>query len=500
MITTEQQLLAQLRQFGESVELECKLAAGAAGQGKLPDDFWSTYSAFANTHGGLIVLGVKERSGQFEAHGLPQADRIIKSLFDLLNNRQKVSVNLLSDTHVRKLELASGNVVLVEVPPAGRKHKPVYLNGNPFNGNTYRRLHEGDRHCDDETVKRMLAEQVEDSRDSKILSGFTLADLEIDSLHAYRHMLSAHKPDHPWIGLDDLDFLRALGGWRQARDNSEQGLTLAGLLMFGRWPSIQEAAPYYFLDYQEQADTTLQTRWLDRLVPDGSWSGNLFDFYRRVARKLVIDLKVPFILKDDIRLDETQVHQALREALVNTLVHADYTDRAALQVFKRRNGFLFRNPGLMRVPPAVALLGGESDCRNRTLHQMFLMIGLGERAGSGLPKIRQGWQGINGRLSLTDNFEPYEQTRLELLWPENILAASPIASPIASPKSSPKGAQAIEGAILALIKVNPTLSTRSLGEQLGLSKRTILTYIDRLKAQGKLRRIGAARGGHWEIP
>jgi len=71
-----------------------------------------------------------------------------------------------------------------------------------------------------------------------------------------------------------------------------QGLTLAGLLMFGQWPAISEACPNYFLDYQEQPIDTTETRWLDRVVPDGSWSGNLFDFYRKVVRNLTADLKV----------------------------------------------------------------------------------------------------------------------------------------------------------------------------------------------------------------
>jgi ATP-dependent DNA helicase RecG len=62
----------------------------------------------------------------------------------------------------------------------------------------------------------------------------------------------------------------------------------------------------------------------------------------------------------------------------------------------------------MRVPTEQALRGGESDCRNQTLHQLFLMINLGERAGSGLPKIRQGWEGHGGNLRLFDAFEPYD--------------------------------------------------------------------------------------------
>lgn len=94
----------------------------------------------------------------------------------------------------------------------------------------------------------------------------------------------------------------------------------------------------------------------------------------------------------------------------------DYSDRASILVVKDPSGFLFRNPGLMRVPVEQALRGGESDCRNRTLHQMFLMINLGERAGSGLVKIRQGCESAGGTLRIHDAFGPYDQTRLEMLW------------------------------------------------------------------------------------
>ena len=66
--------------------------------------------------------------------------------------------------------------------------------------------------------------------------------------------------------------------------------------MLGRWQVIHEAVPNYFVDYQErplEGEGAEDTRWLDRVVPDGTWSGNLFDFYRRVVRKLVSDTKVP---------------------------------------------------------------------------------------------------------------------------------------------------------------------------------------------------------------
>jgi ATP-dependent DNA helicase RecG len=202
-------------------------------------------------------------------------------------------------------------------------------------------------------------------------------------------MLGSHKPDHPWTTLDDLSLLRALGAWRQDRTTKEEGLTLAGLLMLGRWPAIHEAVPHYFVDYQErpaERDRNDDTRWLDRVAPDGTWSGNLFDFYRRVVRKLVADLKVPFVLKGDVRQDDTPIHQALREAMINMLVHADYTDRASVLVIKQPSGFVFRNPGILRVPAVLALQGGESDCRNRTLQQMFSDDRAGRTSGFWLGK------------------------------------------------------------------------------------------------------------------
>ncbi|MGL5661450.1 MAG: hypothetical protein ACRC2U_07920 [Aeromonas sp.] len=64
------------------------------------------------------------------------------------------------------------------------------------------------------------------------------------------------------------------------------------------------------------------------------------------------------------RKSDTPVHIALREALVNCLVHADYSERASVLVVKRPDMFGFRNPGLMRIPLDDVISGGNTDCRN----------------------------------------------------------------------------------------------------------------------------------------
>jgi len=482
--------------LAESVELECKLAQGKNGQGELPKDFWPTYSAMANTHGGWVLLGIREKSRVFTIEGIKDSEKVRTDLFNTLNNRAKVSINLLTDRDVETLDLDGKTILAIRIPAASRKQKPVYLNGQPL-GNCYRRLHEGDRHCDEDTVKRMLAEQIEDSHDTRILKGYGLNDLHLESLHNYRNILASHKPDHPWLTLDDQSFLRSIGGWKKDRNNEQEGLTLAGLLMFGQWTAIIDTLPLYFLDYQElPEDKHSDTRWLDRVVPDGTWSGNLFDFFLKVSRKLVADLKIPFVLQGNFRQDDTPIHRALREALVNTLVHADYTDRASLQVIKQPYSFVFRNPGTLRVPAEQALQGGESDCRNRTLHQMFLMINLGERAGSGLPKIRQSLEQSDGTMELIDSFEPYDHTKLTMKW------FNEVNLPISAEKPSEKRRRNVgetSEKILAAIRKNKFITIAELAEEINISSRSIERNLKKLQEQHLLQRNGSDKGGYWEL-
>lgn len=419
--------ILDLQTLVESEQVEFKLAGGKDGKGELPKDFWPTYSAMANGRGGWVVLGVKEQAGKFTPVGAIDPEKIKTDLFNQLNDRDRVSVNVLrSENDVQQVSLQGTDVLAIHIPQAMRKQKPVHLKKSPF-GNTYQRLHEGDRLCDDITVKRMLAEQIHDSRDNEVLSEHYAfqGDIDLDSLKVYRNLLSANNPQHPYLACEPFELFKMVGGWRKDRETGKEGITLAGILMFGKWDAIIAATPNYMVDYQERPEAKTELRWVDRVCPDGTWSGNLFDFYRKVYQKLVADLKVPFTLEEGQRRTDTPVHIALREALVNTLVHADFSDRVSILVVKRPDMFGFRNPGLMRLPLEDVIAGGLSDCRNRLLHQMFLLIGLGERAGSGMPKIFSGWRTTNWRMPrLRENPFP-AQTILELptasLIPQHVL-------------------------------------------------------------------------------
>lgn len=91
--------LEDIELLSESEELECKLAGGRDGEGQLPEDFWPTYSAMANTDGGIVLLSVREKKGQFSSPNLePSSPDLEPSSPDLESNRDAEG-KLQSDYH-----------------------------------------------------------------------------------------------------------------------------------------------------------------------------------------------------------------------------------------------------------------------------------------------------------------------------------------------------------------------------------------------------------------
>ena len=256
----------------EGVNFEAKRCSD-----KLPKDFWPTYSAFANTFGGTIVLGLSEDPAdkrKLIATGVENPDSVVDDLWSLLNNPIKVNVNLL-------------------------------LN-------------------DDISVEK----------------------------------------------VDGAGELRP---------------TIAGILMFGSDYMITRELPRYFLDYVEYEDGD---EWSDRLTTDtGEWSGNLFDFYTYVSDRLGWGARRPFDLDGVVRVDDSDFLKAEREAVLNAIVHADYNGSGGVRVELRRDSLAVRNPGTFRIPISLAERGGHSDPRNRNVMKMFMLVGLVDRAGSGMHRM-----------------------------------------------------------------------------------------------------------------
>lgn len=179
-----------LESLHEGWDFEAKLAGGADGKGSLPSSLWETYSAMANTEGGVILFGAKERADRtLILQGIPDFERLESELWDQLQNPQKVSANLLSREAVQRINANGKTLLKLEIPKAHRSTRPVHINGSLERG-TFLRIHEGDRKATADQLRRMVADSIPD-RDSETVENFTIGDLDEASVRRYRDFLGA---------------------------------------------------------------------------------------------------------------------------------------------------------------------------------------------------------------------------------------------------------------------------------------------------------------------
>lgn len=379
--------ISQFDKYREDNRREVKKANGG-----LPVSLWDTYSSFANCYGGVIILGIKEeKDGSWRTTGLQNESKLRKDFWDTINNPKKVNLNLLTDDDIETYTIGERKdvIMVIYVPMAKREQKPIYINNDIFNG-TFRRNYEGDYHCTRLQVKAMLRDQTERTMDMEILDKVPMEDLNYDTIHGYRNSHRTLKEGHPFERLNDHEYLRSIGAAAVSEEDRKLHPTAAGMLMFGNEYDIVRHFPEYFLDYREEMNSAI--RWTDRLQSSsGEWSGNVCDFYFRVYNKIIKDVKVPFKMVGGERVDDTPVHKALREALANCLINADYHGIRGVVIRKEADKITFANPGYVRTGKKQMRLGGESDPRNKSLMKMFNLINIGERAGSGVPNIFNVW-------------------------------------------------------------------------------------------------------------
>jgi ATP-dependent DNA helicase RecG len=149
--------LADIAALRETFHVECKLALGRDGNGALPEDIWETYSAFANSQGGDIFLGLRELGpGRYELAGIPRPGKVVAELMAGVDDPRVVSVNLLCIDSVGILDIEGRSIVHINVPQAPLYLRPVYIGSDPLNG-SFVRSRDADLKLDPDRVRRLQA-------------------------------------------------------------------------------------------------------------------------------------------------------------------------------------------------------------------------------------------------------------------------------------------------------------------------------------------------------
>lgn len=497
--------LEEIFKSSEKVNIEVKAA-----QGGIPANIWETYSSFANTFGGTIILGIKEdkETKRFIPVGVSEPQKMLADIWNTLNNRQKISANILLEHHVYVAECDGLEYIIIEVPRADRRDKPIFVGTDMFRG-SFKRNHEGDYHCTKEDVKAMIRDQSETSADSLVLDNISVDVLNAESIKSYRSRFKSIREGHIWNELPTNEFLMKIGAAKISDADGKIHPTLGGLIFFGEFINIMDELPNFFLDYREKMSA--ETRWSDRVCSgDGDWSGNVFDFYYRVIDRLTADVKRPFMLDEKLtRIDDTPIHKGLRECLANALIHADYYGRRGIVIDKEFRKVTISNPGTFRIDINEAIAGGISDARNSKIFNMFSLINVGERSGIGLCDVYSAWKSCGykqpefiesvapDRITLILNIEVNANNNFD----NNSNVANNVSN-VANDVSNVANGYVLtnlDKAVYTFITSHINASTKEIADEVGVTVRTVQRSVKELEKNQVIKKAGTRTKIKWII-
>ena len=142
-----------------------------------------------------------------------------------------------------------------------------------------------------------------------------------------------------------------MGGYIIDESTGKEGLTLAGLLMFGKGLSVRNEFPNLRMDYLDLSNVLPGSglKWNERLTYDGRWENNLYNFITFVMSRITFGIPSPGIVRGTVRNDDSIIYQALRESVTNSVIHADFRIEGTLRIDKRDDSIELRNPGILKL-------------------------------------------------------------------------------------------------------------------------------------------------------
>ncbi len=435
------------------------------------DSLAAEMAAFANSEGGTILLGAADDG---TLPGLTQKD--VSRINQLISNAASQHVRSPLAVTTRNVALDTGRIVIVLGIPKGMD-KPYF----DRNGVIWLKCGADKRRVNSKEELRRLFQLTEQFHADELP---TKAGIDkLDKLRFRDFLRDVYKIDYP---DSPQELLRLLQNMNLA--TADGNLNLAGVLMFAERP--EWIRPQFVVKAIRYPGNKIHvTDYLDTE-----------DFAGPLRR--VFDDALAFIMRNLHKVQAgrgvnapgtPEIPEAVfEELLVNALVHRDYLVSAPVRLFIFDNRIEIISPGHLPNNLTVEkILAGNANIRNPILVS-YVAKGLlpYHGLGSGIKRALEKWP----RIDFADDHEGCLFTATVHRTPVTDLNIVP-GSLKSSPKSSPK----TEERILELIRRDASVSTLALGAELGISKRAVLKQVDKLKEQGRLRRIGPAKGGHWEV-
>ena len=440
---------------GEGTFVEFKTSFGK--------DAIETVCAFANTQGGVVLIGV---SNEGKVAGVICGEESLQKWMNEI--KQTTSPSIIPT--IETIQLKNKTVVCVRVDEF--PVKPV-----AFKDRYYKRVANSNHRMSLTEIANMHLQSLQLSWDAYPEEKVSLQQLSTGKIDAFLEKVESGgrfgMEGGRWTILEKLGYLK-------------EGIpTHAAVLLFG------ENDPPYSLHIGRFKTPSM-------IIDDRMIRGTLFSVVEEAMKFIIAHLKVAFEITGKIQRNEIFEYPApaLRELLLNAVVHRDYTSPTDIQIKIFDNAITFFNPGKLYGGLTVEQLKTDqyqSRTRNKLIAEAFYLTHDIEKYGSGYLRVRKEIVDYP-----TMNFR-YEESGDGYLVRLEYSEQRTKTTHKTTPKTTPKTTLKTRDHLLNLIQENPQITIARLAESCGISTRAIQKNIEWLKNEGLLLRIGADRGGHWEV-
>lgn len=364
--TSASEIITALRKFGaEATSVEAKRAEGG-----LPRSVRETLSSFSNTAGGgTLILGLDEAAG-FATIGLADPAKLMADLASM--SRDEMSPPLQPAIDV--LEIDARAVIVADIPELPKNQKPCYVKSLGMERGSYLRVGESDRRLTSEEVQQVVADRGQPQFDHEVILEATKDDLDKTALAAY--VQRARETNPRVFGDESAEVILRMNKVLARGSDGEQHPTLAGLLAMGRYP--QQFFPQLNLTFVHYPTASGEAgrdgvRFLDNVRVDGPIPAMAADALNVIRR----NMSRRALVTGEGRRDMWEYPpEALREAVVNALVHRDLGPGSRgnqVQIEMYPDRLRIMNPGGLFGAVNIERLGeeGRSSARNGLLMKLL---------------------------------------------------------------------------------------------------------------------------------
>jgi ATP-dependent DNA helicase RecG len=469
MMMNEEKIL-NLVEKGESETLEFKR--------NFNKDAIETITAFANTKGGILLVGVED-------NGNITGTTINTETLQNWINQVKISTTPSVIPDIEAVSIENRNVVLIKVMEY--PIKPIALKGRYI-----KRVKNSNHQMDISEVTDLHLKTFNTSWDYYIDGNHSIEDLSLEKVRGFIELANQYKD----IKITD-DPIRVLNKFELIRENK---ITYGGFLLF------------------MESNSALTTIELGRfqtptIIKDSmTLKSDLLSEVEAVMDFIKKHINKSYIITGNVQREEKWDYplDAVREILVNAIVHRDYRDSSdsVIKIFEDR--IEIYNPG--KLPEGITiekLLSGDyiSTIRNKKIAEIFKEANIIEKYGSGIRRILEGFEAhdlpapkfeeISSGFRVTA-FKERKKDRIKGKTPKYGIKDTIKDTKKDTIKDTIKSRER-EKIILQEIKKNPSITSEELANILNINLRNTKKYLAKLKEQEKIKRVGSRRNGIWEV-